>query len=81
MNGKRSKSIRRYVKNNFPFMDQSALRRRYTQRADGVVMASVATFRSLYQTIKRNYYRRTRGLQLIGIPDSFSPEINIINEE
>ena len=76
MRGKRAKSIRRYVGKSFPFLSQDEVRG-YTQRADGVIMAKLATFRSLYKIIKRNYYRKRRGQELIGIPTSFGNAVTL----
>lgn len=66
MNGKRAKSIRKYIASKFPFLSKQAT---YLGRPDGTVVLHLMSSRRLYQTIKRNFYRKRRGMSLIGVPD------------
>ena len=62
MNGGRAKSIRRYVRQTFPFLPEGAV---YTRRPNGCVVMLPQCSRATVKKIKKNFLRRRRGLQLV----------------
>lgn len=55
MNGARAKSIKKYVRDNWPMLSKETL---YTRRPNGTIEVHPSCIRGVYRQIKKNYKRR-----------------------